>query len=132
MSEWLDALQPNTFSWSQDMPARTGPRSGRSSTARSPSPDHERRAFRVAPCAYWRSDCGGSSATVLQRVRDAATIEECQRSRRGTSASSLPWRRRRRSWRRVLRRVPGTAAATAGAARPSVVKLDHVMVGHNL
>ena len=37
-----------------------------------------------------------------------------------------PWQRR------VLRRVPGTAAATAGAARPSVVKLDHVMVGHNL
>ena len=75
MSEWLDALQPDTFCWSQDVP---GPNRAavRSFLHREISkPDYERRAFRVAPCAYWRSDCGESSATVLQRARDAATIE---------------------------------------------------------
>lgn len=55
MSEWLDALEPDSFFWSQDVP---GPNRGAvraflyRETAR---PEHLRRAFRVAPCAYWRS-----------------------------------------------------------------------------
>ena len=55
MSEWLDALQPETLFWSQDVP---GPNRAavRSFLHREISkPDYERRAFRVAPCAYWRS-----------------------------------------------------------------------------
>ena len=55
MGEWLDALEPETFFWSQDVP---GPNRAavRSFLHREISkPDCERRAFRVAPCAYWRS-----------------------------------------------------------------------------
>ena len=55
MSEWLDALEPDSFFWSPDVP---GPSRGAvraflcRETAR---PERLRRAFRVAPCAYWRS-----------------------------------------------------------------------------
>lgn len=55
MSEWLDAVEPDSFFWSQDVP---GPSRGavRAFLCRESSrPDHLRRAFRVAPCAYWRS-----------------------------------------------------------------------------
>jgi len=55
MSEWLEAVEPDTFFWSQDVP---GPNRAavRAFLHRETSkPDHLCRAFRVAPCAYWRS-----------------------------------------------------------------------------
>ena len=55
MSDWLDDMEPETFFWTQDVPGpnRAAVRSflHRETT----KPDHVRRAFRMAPCAYWRS-----------------------------------------------------------------------------
>ena len=54
-SAWLDAVEPDTFFWIQDVPGENRAAVRVFLHRETSKPDQPRRAFRVAPCLYWRS-----------------------------------------------------------------------------